>query len=119
MLVNWQLKRIQFKSEDVVTFVDSNTNIKLSAKYCNEKTYLVTRVKSNTVYTALERKKVVPYTNKSSDQNITKRFHTSQKFPLTLNLIRIYTPETRENIVVITKNFDRPIIQFASIHKER
>ena len=115
-----ELKKMQFKAGDVVTFDRGYIDFNLFAKYCNERIYFVTRLKSNADYTVLERKDVSSYPNISSDQNIVmKGFYTSQKCPLSLRRIRSKDPDTGKYIVILTNNFDWTPEQIAAIYKER
>ena len=115
-----ELKKMHFKAGDVVTFDRGYVDFDLFAKYCNEKIYFVTRLKTNADYTVLERNDVSSYPNISSDQIISmKGFYTSQKCSLALRRIRSKDPETGKYIVILTNNFDWTPEQIAAIYKER
>jgi hypothetical protein len=114
------LKKMHFEKGDVITFDRGYTDFKLFAKYCTERIYFVTRLKSNADFTVKERRDVSSCENISSDQTIVMNgFYTSKKCPLELRRIRCKDPETGKYIVILTNNFDWAPSTIAGIYKDR
>jgi hypothetical protein len=95
-----ELKELDLCPGDIMLFDRGYFDLKLFSFYCEEGIYVVNRLKSNVVYTVIERRDVSKYKNISSDQIIEFSGQASTgKSPLRLRRIRVKKPETGKYIV--------------------
>lgn len=114
------VKRIPFKSGDVVVFDRGYNDYKDFVSYCKKKIYFITRLKKNANYRVIKNRDVSKYKNILSDQIIEFRgFYSKQNCPVKLRVIRSVDPVTNKTIDILTNQLKWSAQTISLVYKDR
>jgi hypothetical protein len=114
------LGAFHFRPDSIYVFDRGYTDYQWYSRLCEDQVYFVTRLKDNADYEVVERTDTSHHKNIRCDQVIElKGYYASKACPFPLRRIRVYDPEEKRHIILLTNIFHLSCKTISEIYIER